>query len=649
MNHKTLYSFLKYWWTVLLMVVILHTDVFAQSSVSQDTTYTITQTLNILLSFLSWFWIRLASFAGKLMMNGFVYGEFMGLDKTLYYLRNLSRTLANFLLVGVLLAWVAKGITSKEFNIRDTAQQVLKLLLWTLLINGSWFIVGASVDMSTLLTSTAASLSNSYIANENNDLKSIMLYNMNIARAQYRKNIPLHETLNSHSKLVDTEPREEEYNLDELLDTILPNETSVSWPLLYLGIGVFQLDNFFSTTLSNTQITNSIFVISVRLAIVLSYSFVMVLLIIANIARIIAIRFVAAFWPILMILWLTDNSSLLSHLWSAGEKLWRKSILRAIFAPALAVGLLSIGLITIVMLQKYLQIDNKNIEREETYIHTDRDWSSIGVHDIFWMRIDWDILGRVDGQEMKNFFSHMFMILFTLFILFGITKIITEFLKGWLWGKTIESVSSLTRQALWSLPMVPTPYGSVGFDTASRAVTSLPRRVFGAPGQRSDIKVENALRRMTWLPLKPDPSLWRRLQQLNTNIASASRVDRKDFNDFQSFSREYIQKSNYNQHSTSISRIPDISRTLETIFKTLAQKQTDLSAIGPFSSWRLSTRKDGTPIEEFISNNYQQHKKFFDTIYKNVGGDPTKLNGSWKRFRSDDIYRSWGNNTSPSP
>ena len=62
---------------ILVMTKLTSADVFAQSSTSQDVTYTITQTLNIVVSFLSWFWIWLASFAGKLMMNGFVYGEFM--------------------------------------------------------------------------------------------------------------------------------------------------------------------------------------------------------------------------------------------------------------------------------------------------------------------------------------------------------------------------------------------------------------------------------------------------------------------------------------------------------------------------------------------------------------------------------------------
>jgi hypothetical protein len=92
----------KYIIAIVLMVILWTSNVWAQSPETlcpTDTTEQVTSLLNIILTFLSWIWIVLATLAGKLMTNGFVYGEFMNLDKVLYYLWNMSRTFANFLIV----------------------------------------------------------------------------------------------------------------------------------------------------------------------------------------------------------------------------------------------------------------------------------------------------------------------------------------------------------------------------------------------------------------------------------------------------------------------------------------------------------------------------------------------------------------------
>jgi hypothetical protein len=55
--------------------------------------------IDIVLRLLGWFWIPFATIAGKMMTNSMIYGEFLNLDKTLYMLRNISRTFSNFAVV----------------------------------------------------------------------------------------------------------------------------------------------------------------------------------------------------------------------------------------------------------------------------------------------------------------------------------------------------------------------------------------------------------------------------------------------------------------------------------------------------------------------------------------------------------------------
>jgi hypothetical protein len=92
--------------------------------------------------------------AGKAMDNSMVYGEFINLDKPLYMLRNLCRTFANFAVGGVLLRKVIEYIftnwdgKSPAF-LKDLAMKSLNMVLG---INFSWFLLGALIDLSTIVT-----------------------------------------------------------------------------------------------------------------------------------------------------------------------------------------------------------------------------------------------------------------------------------------------------------------------------------------------------------------------------------------------------------------------------------------------------------------------------------------------------------------
>ena len=96
---------------VLLFIVFFSSTQVQAAECTTDMTGQVTNLLNILLSFVSWIWVILAMLAGKLMTNGLTYGEFLNLDKVLYYLWNISRTFANFLVVGLLLFNIIKDGT----------------------------------------------------------------------------------------------------------------------------------------------------------------------------------------------------------------------------------------------------------------------------------------------------------------------------------------------------------------------------------------------------------------------------------------------------------------------------------------------------------------------------------------------------------
>lgn len=90
--------------------------------------------------------------AGSALDNTFVYGEFIHLDGALRQMRNISKNFANFALG----FFVLKSVLSYFFGFGDgksTPQATIKnAILAGILIQSSWFLIGAIVDISTVMT-----------------------------------------------------------------------------------------------------------------------------------------------------------------------------------------------------------------------------------------------------------------------------------------------------------------------------------------------------------------------------------------------------------------------------------------------------------------------------------------------------------------
>jgi hypothetical protein len=81
----------------------------------------------------------LATLAGKLMTNDWVYGSALHMDIYLRKIWNIMKNFANFALAGVVLWSIIKGITGKEgIKVKDI---ITKTLLAGVLIQASWFLV----------------------------------------------------------------------------------------------------------------------------------------------------------------------------------------------------------------------------------------------------------------------------------------------------------------------------------------------------------------------------------------------------------------------------------------------------------------------------------------------------------------------------
>ena len=138
--------------------------VFAQTETTNDAFKKIQEGLNTTISLFSRLWVILALLAGKLMTNDFVYGAFLHMDIYLWKIRNIMKNFANFGLAGLVLRSIIKGITGKESI--DYKKIITNTLIAGILIQASWFFMGALIDISTIATTAISAFPMSFLQND---------------------------------------------------------------------------------------------------------------------------------------------------------------------------------------------------------------------------------------------------------------------------------------------------------------------------------------------------------------------------------------------------------------------------------------------------------------------------------------------------
>ena len=147
------------------------------------------------------------------------------MDAYLWKLRNICKNFANFGLLGILLWNIIQFITKKTGSIQSI---ITKSVVAGVLIQASWFIVAALLDISTIATAALSSFPSNFIDSNAFSKETIT------------KNIE--ESIQNHILKLDKEggvsieedkdaPR---LTTEELIEKIMPKDYSVSGPLVYI-------------------------------------------------------------------------------------------------------------------------------------------------------------------------------------------------------------------------------------------------------------------------------------------------------------------------------------------------------------------------------------------------------------------------------
>lgn len=428
-----------------------------QANLSLD----IAQVIDMLTWLLSRARILLASFAGKLMTNELVYGEFINLDSLLFQFWTIMKNFANYGLGLFFIYQIVKFFWQQGNELTNITSVLGKILLAGIGIQASWFLIAATLDISTIMTIAVSSFPNIVIEQERNTQEQII----NAVRSlPSRIELWLQQDADqdllqsSESTLWDNEELSEE----AILDFITPSTNSVSGPLMYVGFSALQVHKYLTISSQSPSVDQPIALITstiLKFGVVILFTIALFLLVIVNFIRVLYLWLFIVFVPILILLRVFGKEDAIS------KKLRWFSIsrmLQLMFVPVLYIGYLGIMLIVISTLQKLIVNTtgstgdcNTSLDGVTFCYDEAKHESSIGLDSIdSSFTLEGDIFPSGIGEDVGNMFTSITVSIFALLMLWWLVKLMSK-TGGEAAGNYLENTTKLAGKAFSSVPIIP--------------------------------------------------------------------------------------------------------------------------------------------------------------------------------------------------
>ncbi|HRX64188.1 MAG TPA: hypothetical protein P5060_03740 [Candidatus Absconditabacterales bacterium] len=446
-----------------------------------------------IVSFLSWGWVILANLAGKLMTNDILYGSFLHLDTSLWNLWNIIKNFANFALGFMILFAVIQNIFVGTFGKGNDKWAPLKVikkaLIAGVLIQMSWFLMGAVVDLSTIMTSAVGSFPSQFLASDdkfrgnfNENLKSL-----NKAKVSFdwdeAKWGPIEQDAGSM----------EEDDIKQLIDSIMPGHDSVSGPLLFLGLSVFEFNEItflnetpeFLDDSSEDKWGQLFMSIGISATVLIVFSLMMLFIFVFNLFRIIVIWIIIPLLPMIILLKVFDiklggKGGSSSDLQSFVDI---KNIIVLVFKPIIMVGALSLILVILILVKSIMTSNNKvgKFSMNDDQMNIVTESVNPGAEDeVYNSTIQAEGLFEFTMSNTKTTIADLIVYLLALFLIYFLTKITISTKTGFGFiDKALENGFESLEKIAKNLPIVPIA-GGVGISSLKEAnVTDAATRLAG--------------------------------------------------------------------------------------------------------------------------------------------------------------------------
>lgn len=432
---------------------------FGQDAVSADTNSIVDNLatwLHFLISALSWAWVGLAALAGKLMTNDLVFGGAFHMDVYLFKIRTIMKNLANFGLGFGFIAFVGYVLWSDNQTPSTIVKQIWWFLLAWLLVNVSFFVTQALVDISTIGVTAMGWLSDMFVGSSQSSSRDIITSLASTkTKLTYQQNGKILPEVIDCSDPIDSCPSPE-----SLLDAILPKWESMAWPLLYLGTSILNIQWY--TLLQDTNQAhindrikgkNLALTALIQIGIVGAFTLALLVLVIANIVRIGMIWILVALWPLFFLLrWLkwwgvTWVDKIITS-FGLDKHFAFSSFMQMIFLPVFSILMLSLALIFSTTLWSTLQ----SPETIHQWIGITADGTNTQINSIIDLTYD----GHFINDSVKNTFVDLIVALVTIVLVWLVAKMSIPSKAPIIWSLS-KNIFALAEKAMGSARIISLP------------------------------------------------------------------------------------------------------------------------------------------------------------------------------------------------
>lgn len=413
------------------------------------------------------------------MTNSFIYGEALHFDVFLWKIWQITRNIANFWLGFIFLYEILKYMLNPSET--KTPMSIIKDLLKSgVVIQLSWFAIMVLVDISTVLFALVSSFPSQVIGSDavfsqalNTVIESSCPDKIISDNAQpqgnvlckWQKQIIRFMADAGWSKLknsteagiINVEMREDGgLTKDQLFDTLLPSQDSLSWPLMFIGFEIFktaQLSDY-----SNVQWISDmekdfkqIFQIVLHSGMMILYTLSLLVLMVVLIARVLYLWIFIAISPIVVLLnyLIKPKKQLTNDVFRDINKM-----IKLIFWPVFYALYISLMIIMLVIFNWALKFNMMNYE------------SPIQITDSQ-LKFDNDLISvSMEGGTMR-----LYDLLLGAIALFLMRNLVQLAIKEETGIKQIDdftkNVSKLATWFIETVPIVPVPWSNIKIGAGS--------------------------------------------------------------------------------------------------------------------------------------------------------------------------------------
>lgn len=314
----------------------------AESTPSISSCEWILKWLSYISRFFSRAWVVPAVIAGKFMTNSFVFGEIFNMDIYLWKIWNIMKNFANYFIWFAFVYKVLMYLFQKEVQ-STLSKFIVKILMSAVLVQSSWFLMWALVDLSNIMTSAVGAFSVQFV--ETSDYKSKM--------ENIKAQIPEKCTIDSSRKDIQWLIPTCEWTTSVDIEKLLPSYNSISGPLLFIWYWVLRFQDFNFTNDKSYTCTSMSFSEIFKSLMIIMFVIPIILLLVVNVIRIVYIWLWVSISP-LIVVYNVFWKEMFKSSWSWWDKVDWKNIVWLIFQPVAVTAALSFSLILLIWVKAML-------------------------------------------------------------------------------------------------------------------------------------------------------------------------------------------------------------------------------------------------------------------------------------------------------